>query len=1648
MFGRLFSKGGSGNFVADVAAERTDGFGNDEEASSSYQGSDVDDMEGLFDDVEFAKSMGVQPKPDSSNILSAPTSTPPAAFAALSLSSKAAGGDSSELIPASTPFPEEPPSRPVDPLVPTRVGSRGSRASMTEDELRKALASAVGGGGSLGGAKILGSALSRKSEMVQVSADIEADEKVSYVPAALARAKLEQVRADMKQMKLEHERSLADLAQQYCDTEVKVRQHYASILEAVKTRGMKALAFHKREISRQKTASEKSLAGRDELIEDLRDRIASLTSERKASIETAVAQHMEAVALKEKEMLDLQLGMQSEILRLEGRIRTDAEELAAARADERAAFELALENRRVESERETSRLRFAMEQVAQHHAAEKLQLSASAREELRRAAELGAVQLTLAHLVGEVEVRSVTEDLQRARHKAKRLQASMTLSQSELQSLRAESQEARAQMCSIQQAFDHLKEELRLSEASREELRVLAATSSIQLQTPSVKAADKQAALHTASAGMERLNAEIKAWTQIFERREGRPANNLDKLAIKDLFSTRKLLGANTDNLTADLGAASSNAIPEERSSTSVQLQKSEAALDGTNEKFSGQQATQTANLPAASTLGAIEQLEADLAAMLEKKKRIKSEVKDWMQDFELSTGRPPDNSDKLVIKDKFREHKLLEASIKRLIVNIEEARQQISVQHKRGDTMRPESNEELRTQLSRASQQLTEARAAAEQLKVTVADLTATSDGLVADVSDSTFANESRTLLRRLEVAQIQIKSLHTKLEETKSKGAETTQALRQAEKRIQETEARANLAETEIDSLRLVVDEDSEVNRLRELVKKLKAEVIVKSRAASVVWDAAEGSEVSLTVALERHAAPLYLRIGELEEHVKTSQSAYDTLQCKTVELEKMVSTLQEQCTLASGHSAKLNTKCYAESSVDAAPAVATPASSHAPACDDVQSTSTKVVLGDLAELSHSVKETIKNGAALWKSDKRNECFLLYMGAVSKVLEDLPALPHFAGARQSIEDAVVQAREKKSPAKGAVVLRKALDTVLAAVKTARSEPGVLTDISVHADTLTMLDATHLVGGADKEDMNFAEATVRLHDGQALGEQKLKLQQLDETCKELRKNEATLKVQIANLVEECQLLRTRVREDSEQVPESDETSGPVASITAARVDTSGSIGTLSANATKQHLTKIKALEKKSKEDALKIRKLEAAAARVEGAVASAAGVGAPSVHPQDVKVTERALANAEKKWKKAADEAEKQQRKELLVLHKQLTGLQTELESTLITLGGCTRERDELKQRLLSMGEMSQALEAAQSRAADADRLEKEFASTAAHAAVLENMYKEEQLLRKKYWNMMEDMKGKIRVFARCRPFATYEKERGCSQVVTFEDETTLTVDSSRGPKQFIYDAVFTPESSQAELFDDMKRLVQSAVDGYNVCIFAYGQTGSGKTFTMTGTPDLPGVTPRTINELFALKAAMGNKADVRVSCYFVELYLDNLRDLLHARRNPSDQSPPKLDVKLDAKKMVFVKNAVTEEANSAEALATLFEQGNKMRKVGGTKMNAESSRSHSIFSIIVEVTNQTTKKTTVGKISLVDLAGSERQDKTGATDDRLKEAMSINKSLSALGDVISALSTGEKFIPYRNNKLTQLMQDSLGGKRRGAHVPFIACI
>ncbi|KAM7252506.1 hypothetical protein ACFE04_024389 [Oxalis oulophora] len=386
----------------------------------------------------------------------------------------------------------------------------------------------------------------------------------------------------------------------------------------------------------------------------------------------------------------------------------------------------------------------------------------------------------------------------------------------------------------------------------------------------------------------------------------------------------------------------------------------------------------------------------------------------------------------------------------------------------------------------------------------------------------------------------------------------------------------------------------------------------------------------------------------------------------------------------------------------------------------------------------------------------------------------------------------------------------------------------------------------------------------------------------------------------------------------------------------------------------------------------------------------------------------------------------------EVTELKKKLEGATQDLVVAQSNLAVKNSELVELQNNLKELEELREMKE-------DIDRKNEQTAALlrrqGAQLAEMEKLYREEQVLRKRYFNTIEDMKGKIRVYCRLRPLSEKEideKEKGV--LMSLDEFTVEHLWKDDKAKQHMYDRVFNGYATQDDVFEDTKYLVQSAVDGYNVCIFAYGQTGSGKTFTIYGSENNPGLTPRATAELFKIIRRDNNKFSFSLKAYMVELYQDTLVDLLL----PKNAKRLKLEIKKDAKGMVIVENVTVVSISTHEELKSIIQKGSEQRHTSGTQMNEESSRSHLILSVVVESTNFQTQSTARGKISFVDLAGSERVKKSGSAGNQLKEAQSINKSLSALGDVISALSTGSQHIPYRNHKLTMLMSDSLGGNAK----------
>lgn len=300
------------------------------------------------------------------------------------------------------------------------------------------------------------------------------------------------------------------------------------------------------------------------------------------------------------------------------------------------------------------------------------------------------------------------------------------------------------------------------------------------------------------------------------------------------------------------------------------------------------------------------------------------------------------------------------------------------------------------------------------------------------------------------------------------------------------------------------------------------------------------------------------------------------------------------------------------------------------------------------------------------------------------------------------------------------------------------------------------------------------------------------------------------------------------------------------------------------------------------------------------------------------------------------------------------------------------------------------------------------------------------------------------VQVVVRCRPIDEKEVSRGYTRVVdVFPSRGVVEIrhprddPSSDNVKVFTFDAVYDWNSSQQDLYEETVRpLVSSVLDGFNGTIFAYGQTGTGKTYTMEGLKndhERRGVIPRSFEHIFN-HIGRSENMQYLVRASYLEIYQEEIRDLLHP-----DQSL-RFELKEKPDTGVFVKDLSTSVCKSAAEIQQLMNTGNQNRTIGATNMNEHSSRSHAIFLITIEMGSiGDSGGIRVGRLNLVDLAGSERQSKTGASGERLKEASKINLSLSALGNVISALVDGKTtHVPYRDSKLTRLLQDSLGGNSK----------
>ncbi|KAG7261872.1 hypothetical protein CRUP_016957, partial [Coryphaenoides rupestris] len=314
---------------------------------------------------------------------------------------------------------------------------------------------------------------------------------------------------------------------------------------------------------------------------------------------------------------------------------------------------------------------------------------------------------------------------------------------------------------------------------------------------------------------------------------------------------------------------------------------------------------------------------------------------------------------------------------------------------------------------------------------------------------------------------------------------------------------------------------------------------------------------------------------------------------------------------------------------------------------------------------------------------------------------------------------------------------------------------------------------------------------------------------------------------------------------------------------------------------------------------------------------------------------------------------------------------------------------------------------------------------------------YRKEVALRRKYHEQLVELKGNIRVLCRVKPVLKEDQhEEGQLVVVTTDpnNESALLVMNKGKGRSFELDKVFHPQATQEEVFQEIEPLVTSCIDGYHVCIFAYGQTGSGKTYTMEGSVENPGINQRALKHLFKEIEDRKDMWCYTVNVSSVEIYNEVLRDLL-------SKDGEKLDIKInpDGTGQLHVPGLRVTEVKGFQHIKKILAKARRNRITFGTQMNQHSSRSHALLCITVYGTDLANGSKTTGKTTAY---------YNCLTWERLKEAQNINRSLLALGDVIQALRGNQTHIPFRNSRLTYLLQDSLGKGNKTAMVVQVSAL
>jgi kinesin family protein C1 len=386
---------------------------------------------------------------------------------------------------------------------------------------------------------------------------------------------------------------------------------------------------------------------------------------------------------------------------------------------------------------------------------------------------------------------------------------------------------------------------------------------------------------------------------------------------------------------------------------------------------------------------------------------------------------------------------------------------------------------------------------------------------------------------------------------------------------------------------------------------------------------------------------------------------------------------------------------------------------------------------------------------------------------------------------------------------------------------------------------------------------------------------------------------------------------------------------------------------------------------------------------------------------------------------------------------------------TTSITSSNTTNDDESLNKLL----EMSKETETLKRRVGDINTLKEELSRLQAKLDETTQAWEKSEHERRKLLEELQTLKGNVRVIARVRPPTQTSQDFSDQMIKCSMDGTSLTVsldaEQTRNNRpelhQFNFNRVFSSDATQITIFDEVSQFVQSALDGYHVCLFSYGQTGSGKSYTMMGpsreadpscNPSLKGIIPRSVDQMFRVVAEsreLGFEYTIEVT--YVEIYNENIRDLLGLDQKAEISGAIKHDI-IHRGGDVMVTNLRRVLVKDSDRVQELIAQAERNRSVASTDKNHESSRSHSIFTAHIISRNKNKSSELVGSLNLCDLAGSERLKASNVAGDRLKETLAINTSLSALNKVFTALQQKQSHIPIRDSTLTHMLSPCLCGE------------